>query len=401
MLADPRIKDPTTPQGKKLRCRFRVPFPVFTRLLEMAQVLGFAMQPVDCCGQKGLPLELKVLGVLRVLGRATCFDGIEELSLGSAEAHRSFFHEFNRRFVQKYFDDYVYTPRNAEETRKTMAIYKRLGIPGAIGSTDCVHVKWERCPTQISNACTGKEGYSTLAWQATVDHHKRFLSVTKSFFGSANDNTICKFDNFMTDLRSGAKYGDVKFNLYNEDGEVIEKTGAFTICDGGFMKWRSMICPYRVFSHQKQALWSAQLESTRKDVECAFGILKGRFRCLKLGVLFQHQHQVDDMFHICIILHNMILEHDGRDSLWENDVEWTGADGQHDVEDEEGNHAKMQIIFRRGLSKLTDWSSVGRRCYVEQVEEEADPRFYELRKELAEHYFYKYRYLRNELEWLN
>ena len=37
-------------------------------------------------GQKCAPLELKVLGVLRVLGRGYCFDGIEELSYIIAEA---------------------------------------------------------------------------------------------------------------------------------------------------------------------------------------------------------------------------------------------------------------------------------------------------------------------------
>jgi hypothetical protein len=40
----------------------------------------------------GIPLELQTLAVLRVLGRATCLDGIEELTGGSAEAHRVFFH---------------------------------------------------------------------------------------------------------------------------------------------------------------------------------------------------------------------------------------------------------------------------------------------------------------------
>lgn len=147
----------------------------------MAEDLGFEKRPVDCCGRAGVPLELKLLGVLRLLGRGTCFDGIEELTMGSAEVHRVFFHEVNKRFVERYYEEYVYAPRTTEEIRKTMAIYERMGLAGAIGSADCVHVKWERCPVELSNlCCTGKEGYPTLAWQATVDHHKRFMNVTKS-----------------------------------------------------------------------------------------------------------------------------------------------------------------------------------------------------------------------------
>lgn len=55
----------------------------------MAEDLGFEKRPVDCCGRAGVPLELKLLGVLRLLGRGTCFDGIEELTMGSAEVHRA------------------------------------------------------------------------------------------------------------------------------------------------------------------------------------------------------------------------------------------------------------------------------------------------------------------------
>ena len=62
-----------------------MPFQLFEQLLAMAEELGYKRQPVNCAGRKGIPLELKVLGVLRVLGRGTWFDGIEELAEGSAE----------------------------------------------------------------------------------------------------------------------------------------------------------------------------------------------------------------------------------------------------------------------------------------------------------------------------
>jgi hypothetical protein len=121
------------------------------------------LRPRNCSGTEGVPLELKVLGVLRVLGRGTCFDGIEEISRASREIHRSFFHDFTRKFVEKYYDEYVSLPVSPDEVRKVMSIYERMGIPGAIGSTDCVHVKWEMCPAGFRNFCTGKEGYPTLA----------------------------------------------------------------------------------------------------------------------------------------------------------------------------------------------------------------------------------------------
>jgi hypothetical protein len=81
------------------------------------------------------------------------------------------------------------------------------------------------------------------------------------------------------------------------------------------------MCPFKTYSLASEVFWSKHLESIRKDVECAFGILKGRFRCLKLGLLFHNQDDINYLFKTCISLHNMILEFDGRDRRWENDVE--------------------------------------------------------------------------------
>jgi hypothetical protein len=88
------------------------------------------------------------------------------------------------------------------------------------------------CPAGYSNACTGKEGYPTLAWEATVDHHMRFMAVTKSFHGSLNDKTIVKFDKFINDLNDGSLYKDVTYNLFNVKGDLYNETGLYVLCDG-------------------------------------------------------------------------------------------------------------------------------------------------------------------------
>jgi hypothetical protein len=301
----------------------------------LARNLGFTDQPISRAQIQGVPLELQILGVLRVLGRGTCFDGIEEITGASAEVHRTFFHKFIEKFSKTYYKQYVYLPRDDTELEKTMLDYQRMGLPGVLGSTDCVHVKWERCPVARSNSCTGKEGYPTLAWQCTVNHKLRFMSVSKAFFGSTNDKTICKFDSLTANLHAGKIYKDVKYELYTSDGDTYEEKGVYLICDGGFCQWRELMTGFKVYSRMDEAQWSSQMELTRKDVERCFGILKGRFRCLKLPVLLQKKQSVDYLFSSCVILHNMILSADGRDSLWEKDVRWDGNDGEHDIDDEE------------------------------------------------------------------
>ena len=59
----------------------------------------------------------------------------------------------------------------------------------------------------------------------------------------------------------------------------------------------------------------------RKDVECAFGILKGRWRCLRYGIKLHGIENCDKIWLTCCALHNMLLEVDGLAERWEHGVQ--------------------------------------------------------------------------------
>ena len=74
------------------------------------------------------------------------------------------------------------------------------------------------------------------------------------------------------------------------------------------------------------------MESVRKDIECIFGVIKGRFRVLKLPILFHKKIEIDNLFFTCVGLHNMLHIWDGRDQ-WESGVEWGKEDGKFNDKD--------------------------------------------------------------------
>ena len=139
-IRDPDIRDPAAPAGKLFWRRFRVPYPRYEKLFQMRLDMGFKSESKDAFGRLGVPLQLKLLGILRVLGRATCFDGISELTMAHEETHRVFFHECCEKFASIYYQQYVYPPTTMEEMKKVSSVYERLGFPGYIGSVDCVNV---------------------------------------------------------------------------------------------------------------------------------------------------------------------------------------------------------------------------------------------------------------------
>ena len=118
-------------------------------------------------------------------------------------------------------------------------------------------------------------------------------------------------------------------NTHDDNEEEIK--GLYFICDGGYHKWRCMQCPVKNTSAHDLRIWSKWLESVRKDIECTFGILKGRFRILKIPILLQSKEEIDNVLFTCCCLHNEIMRDDNLFKLWEQGVEWNGPDGFHDL----------------------------------------------------------------------
>ena len=54
----------------------------------------------------------------------------------------------------------------------------------------------------------------------------------------------------------------------------------------------------------------------RKDVECTFNFIKGRFRIFQYGFRFHSISKCDQLWLTCLALHNMLLSIDGLDENW-------------------------------------------------------------------------------------
>ncbi len=174
--------------------------------------------------------------------------------------------------------------------------------------------------------------------------------------GSWNDKTIVRYDHAVYELKNNPIYCDRVYQTLAEDG-TNENKGLYFITDGGYHYWRELICPWK-HSHLKMVhSWSKRLESVRKDVECVFGRLKGRFRILKLPCRFQSATAIDNLWFSACVLHNMILEFDGLDSRWEKGVKYDKEDGQFDI----GEGEELATLFKRDSALLgVSWDSSSR-----------------------------------------
>ena len=113
-----------------------------------------------------------MLGVLIVLGHGLPFCVVSTYSHISKEEHRLFFHKFIDYFFENH-NEYIYLPRDADELKLVSRRYREVGLPGAMGSKDVVHVKWSRAPAGDFNRCKGKESYPTIAFQCISNFDRR------------------------------------------------------------------------------------------------------------------------------------------------------------------------------------------------------------------------------------
>jgi len=128
----------------------------------------------------------------------------------------------------------------------------------------------------------GKSSLTTRTFNLTVNHRRQILSTTVGYPGRWNDKTLIWFDDFVRGIYEGSILQDATFQLkeLDRDGNIVEVTykGAWLLVDNGYLSWSVTVPPFKTTIDTNEIQWSKWLESMRKDVECTFGILKGRWR---------------------------------------------------------------------------------------------------------------------------
>mmetsp|Transcript_15157 Transcript_15157/g.21614 ORF Transcript_15157/g.21614 Transcript_15157/m.21614 type:complete len:141 (+) Transcript_15157:1028-1450(+) len=88
--------------------------------------------------------------------------------------------------------------------------------------------------------------------------------------------------------------------------------------DNSYLPWPITVPPMKITTNLAELRWSKWGESMRKDVECAFAILKGRWLILKGAVRSADVTDADKIFKTCVALHNWLLTYDGLDKEWKS-----------------------------------------------------------------------------------
>lgn len=287
----------------QFRRRFRMRRPLFLKIVEALSGWDeyFTLRP-DALNRPGFSPIHKCTVAIRQLAYGGSADQLDEyLKMGESTGVECL-KKFVKGIIEVYGEEYLRRP-TVQDVERLLEIGERRGFPGMLGSIDCMHWHWGKCPNARKGQYTrGDHGVPTIILEAVASHDRWIWHAFFGVAGSNNDiNVLSHSDLFVKELR-----GEAPQVQYFVNGRQYTK--GYYLADGIYPDWAVFVKSIRAPQSAEHKLYSEHQEGERKDVECAFGILQSRFCILRRPARLYDQGDLENIMLACIILHNMIIE---------------------------------------------------------------------------------------------
>ncbi|KAJ0565918.1 putative harbinger transposase-derived protein [Helianthus annuus] len=121
---------------------------LFTRIDDdLAGLDPFFTQRPDARNYEGFTTLQKCIAAICQLAYGTVADALDEYLQMSARTTQECLYGFCRNVVKLYSKKYLRKPNVYDVQQLYEAHEARHGFPGMLGSIDCIHWVWHRCPT--------------------------------------------------------------------------------------------------------------------------------------------------------------------------------------------------------------------------------------------------------------
>ncbi|KAK1614906.1 hypothetical protein QYE76_020423 [Lolium multiflorum] len=316
------------------RRRFRMSRPLFRRIMDGVKIYDdYFCAKVDAIGKVGLSSYQKCTAAIRMLAYGVAGDFVDEYTRMSESTGLEAMYRFCRAVIGSFGEQYLRQP-NAEDTTRLLSINASRGFPGMLGSIDCMHWEWKNCPFGWQGAYSGHSEGCTVILEAVASHD---TWIWHSFFGMAgshNDINVLQRSPVFDRLAYGQS-PDVDFEINGH-----HYTKGYYLADGIYPPWATLVKTIRKPNSEQEARFAKEQEAARKDVERAFGILQARWAIVRHPARAWDVQTLWEVMTACVIMHNMIVEVERDDSLFDN--EW---EGQGELVTPQGGSASFQDIL--------------------------------------------------------
>jgi hypothetical protein len=177
--------------SKILRRRFRMRRSLFLRIVDaLGEWSPFFKLKYDATNRPGLSPIQKCTAAIRQLATGSTADGFDEyIKIGESTAVECL--KFFVKGVNEIFGtEYLRRP-TVQDLERLLEKSERDGFPGKIGSVDCMHWRWEKCPYGWKGMYTrGDHGVPTIILEAVASHDRWIWHAFFGVPGSNNDINV-------------------------------------------------------------------------------------------------------------------------------------------------------------------------------------------------------------------
>ncbi|XP_071727149.1 protein ALP1-like [Rutidosis leptorrhynchoides] len=305
---------PVYPKNKFKR-RFRMSRQLFLRIVEgisnfncsdIPEYFMYFRERPDAAGRQSLTILQKCTAAIRQMAYGTTPDMFDEyIKIGEKTAAlcldyfcKCVFHLFAREYLRK--------PTTKDIARLYNFHAQKHGLPGMLGSIDCMHWEWKNCPVEWQGQYTrGDKKGPSIMLEAVASQD---LWIWHGFFGMAGANNDINVLN-ASPLFNSIKDGTAPPSPFDVNGHHYDR--GYYLGDGIYPDWAMLVkAPHSPIGEPRKKFKRFQ-ESARKDIERAFGVLQGRFAMLKTPARSLDFNKIRRHMYACLVLHNMIQENNG------------------------------------------------------------------------------------------
>lgn len=201
-----------------------------------------------------------------------------------------------------------------------------LAFERVLGAIDGTHISI-KCPVPLHDQYINRKLRYSIQLQAVCDHKGKFLSIFTGCAGSVHDQRV---------LRNSPLYCDATFPPH----------GYFLLGDSGYQcstQPVAIITPYKQLGtlDGRQRRFNLYHSKARSIVECSFGYLKARWRCIFNKDLELKIPNCIKTIVACCVMHNLCLQEDALEESYEH---------SNEENTERRNQSSVEVDTEDGIS---------------------------------------------------
>ena len=191
-------------------------------------------------------------------------------------------------------NDFITFPNQQNQLEIQQSFLEKDGFPLVLGCIDGTHVPIV-APSENEPIYVNRKNEHSINIQAICDSNLKFIDVVARLPGSTHDAFIWR--------QSG-------LNQKITSGEVAIVNGWF-LADSGYPLTHNILTPLLSPNTTGERRYNRAFLKTRKNIECAFGLWKSRWRSMDRtgGSLCYSPGRVCKLVLATMILHNLCIQH--------------------------------------------------------------------------------------------